>query len=114
MLSRTFKSFKYFTRHPKINNKLLINGKFVDSKSGKTFPTLNPATEHIIDHIHEADQEDVEDAVLAAREAFDNGPWRKMSAAERGRLMFKLVDLMEKHADEFAFLESIDNGKPLQ
>ncbi len=80
--------------------------------SGKTFPTINPATGEEICQVAEADAADVDRAVKAARAAFEHGPWRKMSAAERGRLLNKLADLIEKHADELARLESLDNGKP--
>ena len=76
---------------------LLIDGKFVNSASGKTFDTFNPATEEKITSVQESGVEDVNRAVKAARNAFDNGPWRRMSAAERGRLMYKLADLVEKH-----------------
>src|SRR6267154_2700154 len=64
--------------------KLLINGKWVDSASGKTFPTINPSTGEVITQVAESDAADVDKAVAAARAAFDKGPWRKMSAAERG------------------------------
>ncbi len=92
--------------------KLLINNRWVDSQSGKTFPTINPATGDEICQLAEADAADVDEAVKAARQAFEDGPWPKMSAAERGRLLFKLADLIEQHADELAMLESLDNGKP--
>ena len=92
-------------------SKLLINNKWVDSASGKTFPTINPSTGDPICQIAEADSPDVDRAVKAARAAF-NGPWRKMSAAQRGVLINRLADLIEKHADELAQLESLDNGKP--
>lgn len=92
---------------------LLINNRWVNSKSGKTFPTLNPATGEEIIRVAEGDKEDVDAAVAAARAAFDHGPWRKISASERGRLLNRLADLMEKHADELAELESLDNGKPV-
>lgn len=75
--------------------KLLINNRWVSSKSGKTFPTYNPATGDEICQVAEADQEDVNDAVKAARAAFERGPWRKMSAAERGKLLNRLADLVE-------------------
>ena len=91
---------------------LLIDGKFVNSSTGKTFDTFNPATEEKITSIQEAGVEDVNKAVKAARKAFDNGPWRRMSGSDRGRLMYKLADLMEKHQDELAALEALDNGKP--
>src|SRR5262250_855992 len=94
-------------------NKLLINNKWVDAASGKTFPTINPSTGEVITQVAEADAADVDKAVGAARAAFDHGPWRKkLTAAQRGVLMNKLADLIEKHADELAQLESLDNGKP--
>src|ERR1035441_2120577 len=92
--------------------KLLINNRWVNSRSGKTFPTINPSTGEEICQVAEADEADVNEAVKAARNAFEKGPWRKMSAAERGRLLYKLAELVEKHADELARLESLDNGKP--
>jgi len=92
--------------------KLLINNQWVDSASGKTFPTINPATGEVICEVAEADAADVDRAVLAARQAFERGPWRKTAASERGRLLNKLADLIERHADELARLESLDNGKP--
>jgi len=92
--------------------KLLINNQFVDSQGGQTFPCVNPATEEKICDIVRANTADCDLAIKAAREAFDNGPWRKMSAYERGRLMYKLADAMEANAHELADLESQDNGKP--
>ena len=92
--------------------KLLINNRWVNSVSGKTFPTVNPATGEEICQVAEADAADVEIAVRAARAAF-NGPWRRMAAAERGVLLNRLADLIEKHSDELAQLESLDNGKPV-
>ncbi|HEY2382536.1 MAG TPA: aldehyde dehydrogenase family protein, partial [Terriglobia bacterium] len=92
--------------------RLLINGNWVDSASGRTFPTINPATGDIITQVAESDAPDVDKAVKAARSAFDTGAWRKMSGSERGRLLNKLADLIERHADELAQLESLDNGKP--
>ena len=92
---------------------LLIDGKFVNSQSGKTFDTVNPATEEKIASVQEADQADVDKAVKAARKAFDKGPWRRMSASERGHLLYKLADLVEKNAEELAKLEALDNGKPV-
>jgi aldehyde dehydrogenase (NAD+) len=94
--------------------KLLINNRWVNSASGKTFATINPATGEEIAQVAEADAADVDKAVRAARAAFDGGPWRKMSAAERGRTLNRLADLIEQHADELARLESLDNGKPYQ
>jgi phenylacetaldehyde dehydrogenase len=93
--------------------KMLINGQWVNSISGKTFPTYNPATGEVLAHVAEGDKEDIEQAVRAARKAFDQGPWRKLTASERGRLIWKVADLLEAHTEEFAYLESLDNGKPL-
>jgi aldehyde dehydrogenase (NAD+) len=93
--------------------RLLIGNEWVKSKSGKTFPTINPATGEEICQVAEADAQDVDQAVLAAGAAFQEGSaWRRLAAAERGRLLNKLADLIEKHADELARLESLDNGKP--
>src|SRR5580704_14955066 len=93
--------------------KLLINGKWVDAASGKTFPTINPATGDVIAQVAEADAADVDKAVAAARAAFETGAWRrKMTASQRGAMINRLADLIEKHADELAQLEALDNGKP--
>src|SRR5580692_11228633 len=94
--------------------KLLINGKWVDAASGKTFPTINPSTGEVITQVAEADAADVDKAVAAARAAFEKGAWRKMSASARGVLMNKLADLIEKNIEELAELEALDNGKPYQ
>jgi phenylacetaldehyde dehydrogenase len=93
--------------------KMLINGKWVNAISGKTFPTYNPSTGEVLAQVAEGDREDIDEAVKAARKAFDHGPWRRLSASERGRLIWKLADLLESHTEEFAYLESLDNGKPL-
>ena len=93
--------------------KLIINGEAVDAASGKTFTTVNPATEEPICEVAEGGPEDVDRAVKAARAAFDSGPWPKMKPAERQRLLWKWSELIEKHADEIARLETLDNGKPI-
>ena len=93
--------------------KMLINGRWVNAASGKTFPTYNPATGEVLAQVAEGDREDIDQAVKAARNAFDNGPWRRMTASERGRLIWKLADLLEQHTEEFGYIESLDNGKPL-
>jgi aldehyde dehydrogenase (NAD+) len=98
----------------RFQTKLLINGKWLDAVSGKTFPTYNPATGEVIAHVAEADKADVDLAVKAATDAFYNGPWGKMPARDRGILLLKLVDLIEKNKEELAMLESLDNGKPLK
>ncbi|WP_044747140.1 aldehyde dehydrogenase family protein [Bacillus alveayuensis] len=94
--------------------KMYINGEFVESASGKTFDTPNPTTGETLATVYEGDREDIDRAVKAAREAFERGPWSKMSAAERSRLMYKLADLMEEHKEELAQLETLDNGKPIR
>jgi len=92
---------------------LFIDGQWVPARSGKTFATRNPATEEVITQVAEGDAADVELAVRAARRAFDEGPWPRMNARERGRIMMRLADLIEAEIDELAALESLDNGKPL-
>ncbi|GMI99732.1 aldehyde dehydrogenase 2A, aldehyde dehydrogenase 2B4, aldehyde dehydrogenase 2 [Hibiscus trionum] len=91
--------------------KLLINGDFVDSASGKTFPTYDPRTGDVIAHVAEGDAEDINRAVSAARKAFDEGPWPKMTAYERSRVLFRFADLIDQHTEELATLETWDNGK---
>jgi aldehyde dehydrogenase (NAD+) len=95
------------------SGRLLIDGQWVDGS--RTFDTINPATEEVLTQVVEASPADVDSAVQAARRAFEdrNGPWRKLSASERGRLLWKLADLVEKNIDELAELETLDNGKPL-
>jgi aldehyde dehydrogenase (NAD+) len=93
--------------------KLLIDGRWIDSASGKTFETLNPATGEVIAQVAEGDREDVDRAVKAARKAFETGPWRRMNARERGQCLYRLADLIERHIDELAALETLDNGKPI-
>ncbi|MEY9867618.1 aldehyde dehydrogenase (NAD+) [Peribacillus sp. B2I2] len=93
--------------------KLLINGELVEAASGKTFETLDPSNGKVLAIVSEAGPEDVDKAVKAARKAFDNGPWKKMSASERSRLIYKLADLMEDHKEALAQLDTLDNGKPI-
>jgi len=92
---------------------ILIDNKWVESVSGKRFATINPSTGEKICDVAEADEADVNLAVKAARKAFETrSPWRRMSASERGKLLNRLADLIEKHADDLAKLEALDNGKP--
>ncbi|MFO0950929.1 MAG: aldehyde dehydrogenase family protein [Isosphaeraceae bacterium] len=93
--------------------KMLINGQWRDSLSGKRFQTVNPATEEVIAEVAEGDAADIDMAVKAARKAFDSGPWRKTDARDRGRMLAKLADLIEQNLDELAELETLDNGKPI-
>jgi len=93
--------------------KLLIDGKWLDAASGKTFEVYNPATGEVIAHVAEGDQEDINRAVKAARKAFETGPWSKMTPSQRGRIVWKLGDLLLENLEEFSELESLDNGKPV-
>ena len=95
-----------------LRKQLLIDGQHVESVSGRTFNTLNPATGQVIATIAEGNEADVERAVAAARRAFE-GPWSTMRAAERGHILFKLAELIKQHGDELAELESRDAGKPI-
>jgi phenylacetaldehyde dehydrogenase len=95
-------------------HKILINGQWVAAASGKTFPTYNPSTGEVLSNVAEGDREDIDRAVQAARAAFETGPWSKITPSERGRMIWKLADLLEKNLEEFAQLESLDNGKPLR
>ncbi|HKF21003.1 MAG TPA: aldehyde dehydrogenase family protein [Candidatus Angelobacter sp.] len=94
--------------------KLLINGQWAEG-SAKAFDTINPATGEILTQVAEASAQDVDQAVAAARKAFDDpaGAWRKMSASERGKILWRLGDLVEKNIEELAELETLDNGKPI-
>ena len=93
--------------------KLLIDGRWADAASGKTFPVYNPATGDELARVAEGDREDIYRAVDAARKAFEEGPWRRMTPSERGRIIWKIGDLILENLDELAELDSIDNGKPL-
>jgi aldehyde dehydrogenase (NAD+) len=113
-MTATIAPTRELPRMPKINAQepMFIAGKWVNSVSGKSFPTLNPATGDAICRVAEGDKADIDLAVKAARKAFDSGPWSKMNASDRGRLIHKLADLIEKNAESLAALETLDNGKP--
>lgn len=98
-----------FIRHPK---KLFIDGQWVEAQSGKTFPVYNPANGEVIAHAAEGDAADVDQAVTAARRALQSPAWGGLTPSERGKLVWRIGDLIEKYADELAELESLDNGKP--
>jgi phenylacetaldehyde dehydrogenase len=91
---------------------LFINGQWSEAASGKTFETPDPATGETLARVAEGDAEDINRAVNAARTAFDEGPWSRMTPSERGRIVWKIGDLILEHVDELAQLESLDNGKP--
>jgi aldehyde dehydrogenase (NAD+) len=99
-----------FVKSPKL---LLIGGKWVPAKSGKTFETINPATEEVLANVAEADQADVDEAVKAARRAFEESKWPVMRPADRARFLFKIAELIEANAAELAQLETLDNGKAI-
>ncbi|MBX3170403.1 MAG: aldehyde dehydrogenase family protein [Candidatus Eremiobacteraeota bacterium] len=109
-LTATLKSEKFLLA----TRQLLIDNQWVSPASGKTFEVLNPASEEVVAKVSQAGAEDVDLAVQAARRAFaDGSDWRCMSASDRGKLMWKLADLIEQNLEEFAELESLDNGKPI-
>jgi aldehyde dehydrogenase (NAD+) len=104
------------SRHlPKVRHtECFIGGKWRPAVSGKTFATINPATEETIAEVAEGGAADIDLAVKAARAAFETGAWSKIDARDRGRLMYRLADLIEEEIDELAALESLDNGKPFK
>ena len=91
----------------------MIDGKRVDAASGETFEVLDASTNTVLTLVPKEEKEDINRALEAARNAFENGPWKKLTVSERGKLIWKLADLIEVRAEEFAQLESLDNGKPL-
>ena len=97
----------------KRTRRMLIDGKWVEAASGKTLTTFDPATEEPLAEVPAGEKEDIDRAVRAARRAFEAGPWRTMTASERGRIIWRFADLIEQHAEEFAQLETLDNGKPI-
>jgi aldehyde dehydrogenase (NAD+) len=102
-------------RQPQIRQtQCFIGGQWVPAASGKTFETINPATEEVIAEVAAGDKADVDQAAKAARNAFETGPWPKMDARDRGRLIHKLADLIEDEFGELAALETLDNGKPIR
>lgn len=105
------------TKHkaPKVRQtKMLIDGRWCDARSGKTFATYNPATEEKIADVAEGDAADIDLAAKAARKAFESGDWPKMDARDRGKVLNRLADLVEQNFDELAALETLDNGKPIR
>src|SRR5262245_23861455 len=90
------------------SRRMLIDGTWVEAASGKTFPVYDPATEEVIAQVAEGDAEDIARAVRAARRAFDAGPWRKVTPSERGRMLWRLADLLEAGLAEFDQLETLE------
>ncbi len=95
-------------------HKLLIDGQWVDAKSGKTFAVFDPSNGQQIAQVADGGPEDIDAAVRAARRSFEDSAWSKMKPTERGKLVWKLGDVLEAHADELAELEALDNGKPIR
>lgn len=105
---------KVKTSEPELETRHFINNEFVESVSKKRFPTVNPATEKVIVEVCEAQEEDVNLAVAAAKKAFAlNSPWRQTSPPARRDLLLKLASLIERDREELALVESMDNGKPI-
>ena len=92
---------------------LFINGEFRPSQSQKTFEVFNPATGQVLSHVSEADEGDVDKAVQAAKKAFETGPWKEMSAADRASLMYRLAELIKQHERQLAEIDALNNGKPI-
>jgi NAD-dependent aldehyde dehydrogenases len=93
--------------------KLFIGGKWVESASGKTFETINPSTGEVLARVAEGDAEDIDRAVVAARRAHESGVWRDLPPAERAKVLWRIGDMIEERAEEFAQLDSLDNGMPV-
>src|SRR6185436_19899300 len=92
---------------------MYINGEWVDSKSGETFPVYDPSTEEVIAQVPDANAEDVDRAVAAAKAAFEDGPWSQTTAQERGRVLFRLAEKIRQNTAMLAELESRNTGKPI-
>src|SRR5690242_21491428 len=93
--------------------RLFIGGKWVDAESGKTYATINPATAEPLTQIADGDARDADAAVRAARHTFESAPWTEMSASDRGRILWRIGDLIDKYNEELGTLETLDNGKPI-
>nr|MDQ3389313.1 aldehyde dehydrogenase family protein [Gemmatimonadota bacterium] len=94
--------------------RLYIGGEWRDAASERSFDTVNPATGEVLTKVAEGDAEDIDRAVVAAREAFTGGPWREMSARERGKILYRMGALVDERIDAIARLETLDNGKPFR
>ncbi len=99
-----------FLEQPKL---MLIDGQWVHARHARTLEVYDPALGEVIDHVPAGDAEDVDAAVAAARRAFENSDWSRATAAERGRIIWRIGEEIMEHADELAEIESLDNGKPV-
>ena len=106
---RMTKTHPFLDGRPK---RMLIDGKWVEAASGKTFDSINPATGEVLAQVAEGDAEDIRRAVAAARRAF-NGPWSKWKPYERQQVLLKLADLVEQHIDDLTMLDTLDMGAPI-
>src|SRR5947207_12410673 len=93
--------------------KLFVGGRWVEAAGGQTFDTIDPATGEVLARVAEGGAEDVDRAVAAARKSFDRGTWRELPPAERAKVLWKVGDLLEERGNEFAQLETLDNGMPI-
>ena len=98
----------------RIGPRLLLDGQWIDPRSGKTFEVFDPATGDVIAYVAAGDAEDVNLAVEAARRAFEGSAWSRLTASDRGRMVWRIGDLILEYADELAAIESLDNGKPVR
>jgi len=112
-VSNTVQIDKYVGEFLALKRKNLIDGNWVDAVSGKTFEVFNPATGDVLAHAAESDKADVDLAVKAARKAFESNEWSRMTPSARGKIIWKIGDLILEHLEELAQLESLDNGKPI-
>ncbi len=99
-----------FLEQPK---RMLIDGEWMEARHCRTLEVYDPALGEVIDHVPAGDAEDIDLAVAAARRAFEDSDWSRLTASERGRMIWRIGDLILEHADELAAIESIDNGKPV-
>ena len=111
MLDHTFDDWKSRAAALQFRNQAFIDGKFVDAASGKTFQSVNPATDADLADVAECDAEDVDRAVKAARKAFEAGSWSRAEPGHRKAVMLKLADLIRENLEEMALLDSLDMGK---
>ncbi|PCI52708.1 MAG: aldehyde dehydrogenase PuuC [Alphaproteobacteria bacterium] len=113
MTTKTQSDWQEIANRVELKTKAFIDGGWVEAISGETFETINPATGEVIANIASCDQADVDQAVISARAAFNEGRWSRLHPKERGKILIRLADLIEQHADELAVLETLDVGKPI-
>lgn len=109
----TTKEYETIAENLTFNTKALINGKLVEARNGKTFDTVNPANGKVTASITSCGAEEVDEAVQAARAAFDSGKWSRIAPQDRKQMLFAFANLIEAHAEELAVMETIDSGKPI-